>query len=47
MVVKAKPGTREREPCEQRVKWDKGGYQRGRDEKSENRERKTLRPSQD
>lgn len=28
MVVKAEPGTRERELCEQRVQLDKGGYPR-------------------
>lgn len=33
MVVKA--DQREREPCEQRGKWDKGGYQQGRDEENQ------------
>lgn len=35
MVVKAEPGTMERELCEQRVKLDKGGYQQGRDYKKQ------------
>lgn len=42
MVIKAEPETRERrvctrkrEPCGQRGKWDKGGYQHGKDEEQQ------------